>query len=299
MGPGQLFFEVAGLSLPDAAARFARAGVPVFPCAPDAKNPLTKRGFLDASADPRQVASWWRRWPKANIGLPTGAVSGVEVVDVDRKAGGDGYGAFIAARDAGLVGDPLALVRTPSGGMHVYYPADPDKPHSSWQAPRAHVDFRADGGYVIVPPSVITTDARTGSYYLLVGPSESVSHPVDARALRDFLDPRPTAPTWARQSGPLLTKAEQLASWVALRGEGERNRGLFWASCRLSEAGLSLPEIADALTSAGERAGLPPREIETTIRSAYRTTHTTAAPTSRGQAETSHRPMRLAGRVLA
>ncbi|HWV57440.1 MAG TPA: bifunctional DNA primase/polymerase, partial [Longimicrobiales bacterium] len=94
MGAAELFAAVAGLSLPEAAARFAAAGVPVFPCVPGGKRPLVEHGFHDATADARLVAGWWRRWPGANIGVPTGAASGVEVVDVDRKATGSGFAAF-------------------------------------------------------------------------------------------------------------------------------------------------------------------------------------------------------------
>ncbi|MBR7503474.1 primase C-terminal domain-containing protein, partial [Mycobacterium tuberculosis] len=81
--------------------------------------------------------------------------------------------------------------------------------------------------------------------------------------------------------GPVRSEdAKRLADWVGMRAEGERNRGLFWASCRLAEAGLSLPEMVDALAPAGERVGLPPREVVTTIRSAYRATHVQPAPSS-------------------
>ena len=66
-----------------AARSLAAAGVPVFPCVVEGKRPLTRRGFLDASTAPEQVAAWWSRTPNANIGLPTGAASGVVVVDVD------------------------------------------------------------------------------------------------------------------------------------------------------------------------------------------------------------------------
>ena len=84
-----------------------------------------------------------------------------------------------------------------------------------------------------------------------------------------------------------------------MRAEGERNRGLFWASCRLAEAGMSLPEMVDTLAPAGERVGLPPREVVTTIRSAYRATHLQPAPSSAAQDDDLRRVPRLAGQVLS
>lgn len=297
-----------GLSLPQAAARLAAVGVPVFPCVPGAKNPLLKPeaenpksrpgGFRMATTDARQVAAWWRAWPSANIGVPTGTASGLDVVDVDRKSGGDGFAAFEHARRAGLVPGWLGVVRSASGGAHFYFPADPNRPQRSWQAANAHVDFRGDGGYIIVPPSVIVAGAHRGRYEL-VAPAIGKIASVDAVALRDFLDPRPE-PAVQRARVPIRSEdAQRLAAWVGMRAEGERNRSLFWASCRLAEAGLSLPEMVAALAPAGERVGLPPREVETTIRSAYRSVHVQPAASSVRQGDASRRVPRLAGQVLS
>jgi len=280
MDAAELFASVAGMPLPQAAARFAAAGVPVFPCVPGGKNPLTTRGFHAATTSPRRVAGWWRWMPDANIGVPTGLDSGVEVVDVDQKMTGSGFAAFQQARRVGLVPDWLAVVRTPSGGLHAYFPADPCRPQPSWEAARAHVDFRGAGGYVVVPPSVAGVAGVAGgpgAGYELIGRARPHPAPVDAKALRDFLDPRPE-PSFPRDGMTRAVDAERLAGWVALRAEGERNRGLFWAACRLAEAGVTPAVTLDALGPAAERAGLPPREVFTTIRSAYRA----VAPTPSG-----------------
>ena len=69
-----------------AAAVYAAAGIPVFPCAPGQKRPLTAHGFHDATTDPTQIDAWWGRYPEANIGIPTGVM--VEVLDVDVHATG-------------------------------------------------------------------------------------------------------------------------------------------------------------------------------------------------------------------
>ena len=293
-----LLAQVADLSLPQAAARFAAAGLPVFPCVPEHKPPLTEHGFHDATTDPRQVTSWWQRWPDANIGLPTGSASGVEVVDVDRKPAGSGFAAFERARRARLADGRLALVRTPSGGVHAYYPTDPDRPQASWQAPQARVDFRGEGGYVVAPPSIVTTGDLRVSYALIGGRQPQVS-PVDALALRNLLDPRPE-PTSHPRTIATPRDAERLAAWVAQRGEGERNRGLFWAACRMAEAGASLEAAREALGPAAAHTGLPPREVAATIRSAFRATHVQPDRASTDEHDQTHRPAaRLDSQVIS
>lgn len=255
-------------SLGLAARSLAAAGVPVFPCVVEGKRPLTRRGFLDASSDPEQVAAWWSRTPNANIGIPTGAPSGVVVVDVHGPH--DGRAAFQRATDAGLVDGAGLLVRTPTGGTHVYFPATPGKEQRSWQAADVGVDFRGDGGYIIAPPSRRIIDGNVRLYEVADIAAHSVGS-VDAARLRDFLDPRPVAPP-RPSSGSMDMDAERLAAWVAGRGEGERNRGLFWAACRLAENGVSATDALDALGAAAHSAGLGDREITTTVRSAYRAT---------------------------
>lgn len=257
-------------SLPEAARTYATAGVPVFPCLPEQKRPLTKRGFHDATDDLGQVSAWWARSPEANIAIPTGPASGVEVVDVDVHPGGSGYAAFERARREGLVDGWLALVRTPSGGLHAYYPAG-GLEQRSWQAPGAHVDFRGSGGYVVAPPSRVTVGADRVGGYELIATTTRTPTPIDAARLRDFLDPRP--PVILPAAGLAQSAdAERLGRWVSSLGEGERNRGLFWAACRLAEAGSLPGEALAVLGPAAEHAGLGSREVSATIRSAYRTT---------------------------
>lgn len=266
-------------SLTLAARSLAAAGVPVFPCVVEGKRPLTRRGFLDASNDPEQVAAWWSRTPNANIGIPTGAPSGVVVVDVDVHGPHDGRAAYQRATAAGLVDGAGLLVRTPTGGTHVYFPATPGKEQRSWQAATAGVDFRGDGGYIIAPPSRRIIDGNVRLYEVADIAAHSVGT-VDAACLRDFLDPRPVAPPCASSGTSMVVDAERLAAWVAGRGEGERNRGLFWAACRLAENGVSAADALDALGAAAHSAGLGDREITTTVRSAYRATQPAPEATS-------------------
>ncbi|MGO2194406.1 bifunctional DNA primase/polymerase [Micrococcaceae sp. AOP34-BR2-30] len=257
-----------------AAAVYAAAGIPVFPCAPGQKHPLTAHGFQDASTDPAQIDAWWQRYPTANIGIPTGTV--VDVLDVDVHATGTGYPILRVLQREGLIGGWEQAVRSPSGGLHLYYPSDPDRQPRSWSRGRAHVDFRGTGGYIIAPPSTVTTDHGDRRYEIIA--RGRVPRPVDADGVRDLLTPTP-GPRPA--TGPIArreTSVERLADWVAGLAEGNRNAGLFWAACRLAEAGLPEPDTFGVLEPAATAAGLESREIAATIRSAHRAARIAVEP---------------------
>jgi hypothetical protein len=134
------------------------------------------------------------------------------------------------------------------------------------------VDSRGDGGYIIVSPSVRIVGG-VPIRYEVVNVGDQPAAALDSRRLRDFLDPRP-GPV-VRQGRGLVRLADmnRLAFWVAGRGEGERNRGLFWAACRLAESDVSASDALDVLSAAASQAGLGEREIATTVRSAYRIAH--------------------------
>src|SRR3954453_20201257 len=89
---------VAALSgaadLATASMMLARHDVPVFPCAPGGKQPLTARGFHDATVDVATIREGGARLPEANLGDPAGTASGVDVVDVDVHTTGSGFAAF-------------------------------------------------------------------------------------------------------------------------------------------------------------------------------------------------------------
>ena len=292
--------RIQHLQLPDAAWSLASVGVPVFPCVPGEKRPLTRRGFHDATTDLDQVSEWWDRWPSANLAIPTGLASGIEVVDIDIGSTGSGFPAFQRARREGLVHGWAALVRTPSGGLHVYFPTGTSREQPSWQAPKTHIDFRGTGGYILAPPSQVRQpDGHLRSYELqstgLVEPS-----PVDASRLRNFLDPRPALTNRDQMVPRRGLDVQRLGRWVATLGEGERNRGLFWAACRLAENNTAVDDTLAVLGPAAAHAGLGAREITTTIRSAYRTTDPAPRePTGNEPAPRRSPPQQALGRVIA
>lgn len=93
----------------------AALGYPCFPCFPD-KRPACPRGFKDAALREAGLATLWTRHPGELIGVPTGSVSGVAVLDVDRDKGG---GEWWAANKTRL--PSTRLHRTRSGGLHCVF----------------------------------------------------------------------------------------------------------------------------------------------------------------------------------
>ena len=125
-------------------------GLPVFPCDAN-KRPLTTRGFHDASTDPEQIRRWFTNPAAVMIGVPTGAVSGFLVVDVDVKDGRQGM-AWLDANSHRL--PQTRTIRTIGQGLHIYLrmPAGFDVRNSASKIAPG-IDVRGNGGYVIVPPS--------------------------------------------------------------------------------------------------------------------------------------------------
>jgi len=87
------------------ALSYAARGWPVFPCHTPTldggcscrkdcgknlgKHPRTLHGLTDATTDEATIRRWWQQFPDANIGIVTGAVSGLVVLDEDSYKGGD------------------------------------------------------------------------------------------------------------------------------------------------------------------------------------------------------------------
>ena len=148
---------------------YAAHGFPVFPlhsatggacscgdpeCQNPGKHPRTEHGFKDATTDPEIIAAWWERWPDANIGIPTGAPSGLLVVDCDPRNGGPADRSEIIER-FGPIPD-TAEAETGGGGRHYFFRGGGPVPKQL--APGS--DLKGDGGYVVVPPSVHASGKR-------------------------------------------------------------------------------------------------------------------------------------------
>ena len=158
--------------LPAALAYAQRLGWPVFPvhgisnghctcgsvkCERPGKHPvgnLVPHGLKDASTDVEVINHWWRAAPWANIGVATGAVSGLAVLDVDVIKGGD-ESLFDLERTHGKLPDTV-MALTGSGGYHYLFahPGSGVRIKNSVDNLGVGLDVRGDGGYIVVAPSL-------------------------------------------------------------------------------------------------------------------------------------------------
>lgn len=118
-------------------------GWPVFPCRPD-KRPACPHGFKDATRDPAEISRLFRVDGAALIGIPTGAASGLDVLDIDIKH--DAARAWLAMAEVML--PPTRTYRTMSGGAHLYFRHADGVANTQSKLARG-IDSRGTGGYII------------------------------------------------------------------------------------------------------------------------------------------------------
>jgi len=114
---------------------------------------LAPKGRNSATTDPETIRRWWGQYPHANVAIATGPESGLVVVDLDPRNGSDESLKRIE-RDYGALPAFTPTVYTGGGGMHIYlkHPGHYVKSGSSI-AGYSGIDVKADGGYVLCPPS--------------------------------------------------------------------------------------------------------------------------------------------------
>jgi Bifunctional DNA primase/polymerase, N-terminal len=230
-----------------AALRYAQAGYAIFPIVPGDKVPLKGVHWReDATTDEATIRQWWEATPDANIGLPTGSVNNLFVVDVD---GDEGRATLHALEFTNGKLPYTHLVTTPSGGYHRYFRWQPGLGTGAGKIGRK-VDHRGEGGYVVASPSRRPEGNYRGHFLgnaalaeppawlvnLLKPPEQIAPKPVEPpgrtpRLLNLGAVPRP-ATTPPDELDPRRVKAAQTCIQRASElQEGERNHGTFkWAA---------------------------------------------------------------------
>ena len=138
------------------ARAYAKFGLRSFPVNID-KAPCTPNGFYDATTDAVQLGQMFGRFPGAGVAIRTGIESGIFVIDVDPRQGGNDSIAAVEAEHGPLPTSAVVLTGGDDRGCHLYFawPRQVTKIKSS-AAKRLGpgVDIKATGGYVVAPPSL-------------------------------------------------------------------------------------------------------------------------------------------------
>src|SRR5262245_30091703 len=242
------------------ATYLSRCWAPI-PIEPRGKRPLVDwKPFQQTLPTLADVREWWTKWPDANVGLVTGAVSGLVVLDLDSLPAVEEF----VRRHQAAGAEPMTLpvVRT-SKGLHLYFK------HPGGTVPnRASLlpgwDVRGDGGYVVAPGST----HETGAVYRFL-PDCSVPSPslCDEMGIGEVLPPLPAWLAALLASPPLPAHP---ADDDAVIPEGQRNDTLYRLARSLKARDLSDDAVAAAVRAENEARCSPPLpddEVEALITS--------------------------------
>lgn len=241
-----------------AAAYLARGWSPI-PLVPRGKRPLIAwEPYQHRPPLPSEVARWWARWPEANLGIVTGSVSGLIVLDVDPEKGGRASLAALEAEHGRL---PATVeVATGGGGRHCYF-RHPGGRVACAVGLRPGLDLRGDGGYVVAPPSI----HPSGRPYVTVSAPTAEPAPAPGWLLALLAPARPRpghSPLWWRRL---------LAQGLV---EGERNTKLAALAGLLLHHRLEPGTVLELLQGWNRgrcRPPLPAEEVERIVASILRT----------------------------
>ena len=236
-----------------AALSYAARGWSVLPVEARGKRPLVPwLEFQQRTATEREISSWFAKWPGANVGIVTGQVSGLLVVDVDPQH--DGFQSLATLeREEGALPRTVE-VQTGGGGRHLYF-ANPTVRLHNRAGIRPGIDLRCEGGYVVAPPSLHPSGAR---YRWLPGQG-----PQDIALA--------ALPSWFLEAIRVFSQGgHSLKHWrrVVREGvpEGQRNSVLASFTGHLLWHGVD-PEIAQDLLLAWNRERCrPPLDDEEVVR---------------------------------
>ena len=216
-------------------------------CSKPGKHPRIKwRVAHDKALTEAELKALWERLPKSNVGIVTGSISGIAVIDVDGQEGVE------SLKEIGL--DIPEMPRTPTsmtggGGYHLIYKMPKDSSLKNVVGLLKNVDIRAEGGMIIAPPSLHISGAK---YAWVDGRSFEDIQPVDF----DFS-------ILVQEKKAKKTKKRSKSNWFEayLNGvsDGERNASATRLAGRYFALGMTKVEVQFML-SAWNILNSPPSE---------------------------------------
>ena len=230
----------------DAALEYAQQGMSVIPLVPKDKKPLiySWKEFQSKHMGIGDMKGHWKDSPESNIGIVTGAISGITVIDIDGQEGLD------SLKDAGIHLPNTHIVKTPKG-WHFYY-----KYNNLFKTGAGflkNVDVRNDAGYVVAPPSLVTNK----NYEVLETNGGRFSE--FGVVPEQFLgkQPKTVQPTDKDSVDPWVTDALENGAPEGQRDvTATRLAGYFWAR------GIQEDILQSILTGFGEKCTPPMSEVD-------------------------------------
>jgi hypothetical protein len=248
-------------------------------CGSPGKHPRGDAWQANASSDANEIRAAFLKWPGSNIGIATGRASGVVVLDVDGDIGEQTLTLFPQL--------PVAPEVRTARGRHIYFAA-PDIALRNRAGSRGRglgpgLDLRAEGGFIVVPPSVHASgqsyawsDARVLGVVVAPATPEwiierAADRPPVAKVEPSLLSASGNATRndrWARaalEREVALVASATVGSRNVQLNESGFNLGMIIASGLLRES-----EVHAALLSAALRCEMPESEALKTIRSSVK-----------------------------
>lgn len=247
----------------DAALELLDRGFSIIPIRPGEKRPPERwpwKEFQSRQPTPEEVEAWFTRWPGANLALVTGSVSGVWAMDADGPAGEAWLRANLPT--TGIYS------RTPRGGCHAIYALPAGVTMENGVKVGPELDVRGEGGYILVPPSVVNGVAYRWEFTPGLDGWDD---------LAEYAWSPKVVSLEARREGNLnldLSLAPDPASRLSLVLQGGRNNALAVKAGRWFGLGMDLDEVMLTATSWNQRLCSPPlgeKELKATVRSVWRT----------------------------
>ena len=194
----------------------------VIPVKADKSSYIKWRDYQKKAPTETDIIEWWGTWPDAGVGIITGNISRLYVIDVDSD---EGYEEIKQLLPENL---EFPIVRTPGGGWHYYFRYNGSLPNNVKIINGA--DFRGEGGYVVAPPSIGQNGKK---YEWEVG--------LDVTDIPDLPESYISAIHNSSGSRPNFKRGADLFR------EGQRDNSLFSTARSLFLAGKSREEVSEII----------------------------------------------------
>ena len=138
------------------ALAYLKLGWSIIPLEPEEKKALIKwERYQKNKPTENEVRRWWKKYPNANIGIITGRVSNLIVIDLETITSKEVYLA-----NFGDIHSTISQTTGKPKGLHLFFKHPGDRNYQNFVRIWTDTDIRADGGYVVAAPSVHPNGTR-------------------------------------------------------------------------------------------------------------------------------------------